>query len=214
LIKLTDQSCLNRWITEAEWDEEEINQKRLKWLQKSPDTRCSKHGVIPIDNVLVDHSGKCIEDVGYFWDHAEQRYKIAHDYIIANYVCTSNKHYQLEFYRFIKEEQCQEEKTSFVYHHQYFRQLIDWVVGNEIPETFAFDCWFTNAANLNHINALDELQVDLDTWIKYYNKERTHSGKYCFGKTPMQTFLDSMPLVREKMLNNTLQTEEPVCQIK
>ncbi len=30
----TDQSCLNRWIAEAEWDEEEINQKRLKWLQK------------------------------------------------------------------------------------------------------------------------------------------------------------------------------------
>lgn len=63
-------------------------------------------------------------------------------------------------------------------------------------------------------NTLDELQADLDTWIKYYNEERTHSGKYCFGKTPMQTFLDSMTLVREKMLNNTLQTEEPVCQIK
>jgi len=63
-------------------------------------------------------------------------------------------------------------------------------------------------------NTLDELQADLDTWIKYYNEERTHSGKYCFGKTPMQTFLDSMPLVREKMLNNTLQTEDPVCQIK
>jgi len=56
-------------------------------------------------------------------------------------------------------------------------------------------------------NTLDELQADLDTWIMYYNEERTHSGKYCFGKTPMQTFLDSMPLVREKMLNNTLQTE-------
>jgi len=56
-------------------------------------------------------------------------------------------------------------------------------------------------------NTLDELQADLDTWIKYYNEERTHSGKYCFGKTPMQTLLDSMPLVREKMLNNTLQTE-------
>ena len=63
-------------------------------------------------------------------------------------------------------------------------------------------------------NTLDELQTDLDTWIKHYNEERTHSGKYCFGKTPMQTFLDSMLLVKEKMLNNTLQTEEPVCQIK
>jgi hypothetical protein len=32
------------------------------------------------------------------------------------------------------------------------------------------------------------------------------SGKYCFGKTPMQTFLDSLPLAKEKMLNQTVQT--------
>lgn len=62
-------------------------------------------------------------------------------------------------------------------------------------------------------NTLDELQADLDTWMKEYNEERVHSGKYCFGKTPMQTFLDSMPLVREKMLNKNLQTEDTVCQI-
>jgi hypothetical protein len=27
---------------------------------------------------------------------------------------------------------------------------------------------------------------------------RTHQGRWCFGKTPMQTFLDSKPLAREK----------------
>jgi len=54
---------------------------------------------------------------------------------------------------------------------------------------------------------LDELQADLDTWLKQYNEERVHSGKYCFGKTPMQTFLDSMPLVKEKTLNNNVQAE-------
>ena len=54
-------------------------------------------------------------------------------------------------------------------------------------------------------NTLDELQVDLDIWFKHYNEERTHSGKYCFGKTPMQTFKDSIPLVKEKMLNQNVQ---------
>jgi hypothetical protein len=39
----TDQSCLNRWITEAEWDEEAFNRERLEWLQKSPDTRYAVH---------------------------------------------------------------------------------------------------------------------------------------------------------------------------
>lgn len=151
----TDQSFLNRRITESRWDEEELNHKRIEWPQKSPATRYSEQGAIPIDNVLVDHSGKCIEDVGYFRGHAEQRYKIAHDYIIANYVCTSNKHYPLEFYRLVKKEQCRQENIAFIDQNQYFRQLVDWVVDNGIPGTFAFDSWFAHASNLNHINTHD-----------------------------------------------------------
>jgi transposase InsO family protein len=58
-------------------------------------------------------------------------------------------------------------------------------------------------------SSLEELQKDLDEWIKWYNEERTHSGKYCFGKTPMQTFLDSLPLVKEKMIDQTRQTTLP-----
>ena len=56
-------------------------------------------------------------------------------------------------------------------------------------------------------NNLDELQKDLDNWIMHYNEERTHSGKYCFGKTPKQTFKDSLGLAKEKILNKTLQPE-------
>lgn len=48
---------------------------------------------------------------------------------------------------------------------------------------------------------IEELQQDLDQWVGYYNQERTHSGKYCFGKTPMQTFQDSLHLAKEKMLD-------------
>jgi transposase InsO family protein len=49
---------------------------------------------------------------------------------------------------------------------------------------------------------LDELQADLDDWFREYNLTRTHSGKYCYGKTPMQTFLDSAHLARDKMLDS------------
>jgi transposase InsO family protein len=47
---------------------------------------------------------------------------------------------------------------------------------------------------------LDELQEDVDTWLGEYNEQRPHSGTYCFGKTPMQTLVDSIPLTREKMV--------------
>lgn len=49
---------------------------------------------------------------------------------------------------------------------------------------------------------LESLQVDLDSWITYYNNDRPHSGRFCYGKTPMQTFMDSKSLAKEK--NTTL----------
>jgi hypothetical protein len=49
--------------------------------------------------------------------------------------------------------------------------------------------------------SLDELQADLDEWLSTYNHERTHSGKYCFGRTPYQTFQESKHLAKAKMLD-------------
>jgi len=47
---------------------------------------------------------------------------------------------------------------------------------------------------------LADLQDDLDEWMKFYNNERCHSGRYCFGKTPMETFKESIILARQKMI--------------
>jgi transposase InsO family protein len=49
--------------------------------------------------------------------------------------------------------------------------------------------------------SLAELQNDADQWIKEYNEQRPHSGKYCYGKTPLQTFVDSTHLAHAKMLD-------------
>jgi transposase InsO family protein len=51
-------------------------------------------------------------------------------------------------------------------------------------------------------NSLEEMQKDIDQWIQLYNNERAHSGRYCFGKTPMQTFIDSKELAKAKDVNN------------
>lgn len=55
--------------------------------------------------------------------------------------------------------------------------------------------------------SLEQLQADADVWVDAYNRERTHSGKHCFGKTPLQTFLDSKPLAIAKQLDRTMPTE-------
>lgn len=50
-------------------------------------------------------------------------------------------------------------------------------------------------------NSIAEMQKDLDEWMGYYNHERTHSGRYCYGKTPMQTWQESLHLAKQKLLN-------------
>jgi transposase InsO family protein len=47
---------------------------------------------------------------------------------------------------------------------------------------------------------LADLQADLDAWLREYNEERVHQGRWCYGRTPMQTFLDTIPLAKEKLL--------------
>lgn len=49
---------------------------------------------------------------------------------------------------------------------------------------------------------LEDLQEDIDQWLRFYNEQRPHSGRYCFGKTPAQTFTDSKELARAKDVNN------------
>ena len=46
--------------------------------------------------------------------------------------------------------------------------------------------------------SIDELQADLD--LEEFNRSRQHQGRWCFGKTPMQTFLDAKPIAEEKMI--------------
>jgi len=53
--------------------------------------------------------------------------------------------------------------------------------------------------------SIEALQADLDAWLIEYNTQRTHSGKYCFGKTPWETFQSSKELAKKKMVDQLYQ---------
>ena len=55
------------------------------------------------------------------------------------------------------------------------------------------------------LKAAAPIETDLDGWIKEYNEQRTHTGKYCFGKTPWETFLASKELAVAKMVDRNYQ---------
>jgi hypothetical protein len=54
--------------------------------------------------------------------------------------------------------------------------------------------------------SLDDLQADLDRFVDTYNTDRPHQGRWCYGKTPMQTFLDSIGLAKEKQIAHRAST--------
>jgi len=47
---------------------------------------------------------------------------------------------------------------------------------------------------------LAELQADLDRWLSEYHEGRVHQGRWCDGRTPMQPFLETIPVAKEKLL--------------
>jgi transposase InsO family protein len=48
--------------------------------------------------------------------------------------------------------------------------------------------------------SIAELQADLDDWTSTYNEERPHQGRWCYGKTPIQTLRDATPIAKEKLI--------------
>jgi DDE superfamily endonuclease len=173
-VVTTDQSCLNRWLTEVSWDVQTLNDRRLEGLQRDPKTRYRPRGVIAIDNTLVDHEGKLIEDVGWFWDHADERSVIAHDYLISNYVCPSGAPYPIAWKRFKKHEACA--AGEFKDHTQLCIALIDDAVARGIPGAFTFDGYFTSAKVLNHIQSQQRAYVGdlkLNRHVVYDGREQS-----------------------------------------
>ena len=55
---------------------------------------------------------------------------------------------------------------------------------------------------------LEQLQDDVDQWLYWYNHERCHSGKHCYGKTPWQTWQDSLSLAKEKDISRVQMTSD------
>jgi len=74
---------------------------------------------------------------------------------------------------------------------------------NGITERFhktLLDEFYSIAFRKKIYTSIEELQADLDAFMVKYNTQRTHSGKRCQGRTPMQTFIDGKEVLREKML--------------
>lgn len=51
-------------------------------------------------------------------------------------------------------------------------------------------------------STLEDIQRDINQWLWFYNHERAHSGRFCYGKTPWETWESAKGLAKEKQLEN------------
>ena len=88
-----DQSALNKFLTQAKWDEHELNRRRVRMeLARLRRRRVSpKAGRLILDDTLAHHTRCSIEWLSHLWDHAEQRYVWAHDVVTSYYVNRSDQ---------------------------------------------------------------------------------------------------------------------------
>lgn len=208
----SDQSCLNRFITEVDWDEKELNRVRIEMLQEQEETKFHPKGVIAIDDVLLEKSGKSIPNSGTLWDHSDERYIHAQDLIIANYVNPiSKRHYPLDFRFFKKEDQCEWTGDEFKKMTELVNELVDWCQETNVPGCFTFDSFYTCASIQNHINSLK----NADGSERGYVGDLKFNRKVIFkGKEQSATnFAQSIPSSDRKkvVVNGEIQWALTVC---
>jgi hypothetical protein len=83
-----DQSALNKFLTLAEWDEQDLNRRRVELelarLHRRPVS--SRAGRLIIDDTLAHHTHCQIEELAYLKDHKLNRYVWAHNVVTAYYL--------------------------------------------------------------------------------------------------------------------------------
>jgi hypothetical protein len=156
-VVTTAPSCLTRWLTEVEWHVHTLNDRRLAWLPQAPQTRSSLRGVIAIDTTLVTPAGKLSEDVGWCWDHADERHVSAHADVIAHDVCPSGAQYPVEWRRFQKRDAWV--AAAFKDHTRLCMELLDAAITRAIPGAFTCESSLTSAKILNHLHSKQRAYV-------------------------------------------------------
>jgi len=87
-LNKNDQSSLNKFLTQAAWDEQALNRRRVQFelerLHRRPVS--SRAGRLLIDDTLAHHTRCQIEELAYLKDHTLKRYVWAHNVVTSYYL--------------------------------------------------------------------------------------------------------------------------------
>lgn len=175
--------ALNRFLTEYDWDNNEVNRQRLRELQKHNETRWSKHGVGVIDDTLIEKTGKKIPFSGKFYDHVENRYMHAISLPTLHYA-DRKVHYPVEFRVYQKKGTEEEEFVTKI------ELAIEMIKAAQMPVlTYVFDSWYTSQKTKDFIESIGKfwigsckssllVRVESDRFVSLADYEQMNGDKF------------------------------------
>src|SRR5699024_99125 len=139
--------ALNKFLTEYDWNEDQLNHERLEELQKHGETRWSQDGYIVIDDSVFQRTGKKLPGAGEFYDHTEGEPVWGQDLVYAFYTDDKTS-YPLAFRQYQKadDEDQDNEETKYDLSREIVTELEEEV---GVPaDTYLFDSWFAHDSDL------------------------------------------------------------------
>ncbi len=146
VLPAKSERALNKFITEYDWDEDQLNHERLEELQKHGQTRWSQDGYIVIDDSVFQRTGKELPGAGEFYDHTEGQPVWGQNLVYAFYTDDKTS-YPLAFRQYEKADDDQDEnETKYELAREIITELEEEV---GVPAgTYLFDSWFAHDSNL------------------------------------------------------------------
>jgi SRSO17 transposase len=96
-----DQSNLNRFLTESDWDEEGVERKRIELIKQELEGMSAKNGALYLDDTLCHKRGEKIEGVGKYYDSANNTYTLGHN-LVTSQLTIKGRQFPLGFRRYQK----------------------------------------------------------------------------------------------------------------
>ena len=91
-----DQSSLNNFITDSDWDENAVDDRRIELINEHTKDIKAKDSYLIIDDTLSHKTGKKMEQVDLFYDHTIHKSILGHQ-LVTSLLVSGNKHFPIKF---------------------------------------------------------------------------------------------------------------------
>lgn len=171
-----DQSSLNRFLTKYKWDEERLNELRIRAFLRNRD------GVLIVDDSLIEKTGKRMEGVGYLFNPAMRKSVLCHNIVSTHYV-SENEQLPMHFQFYLKKEIAKKEGKQFRTKIDIAIELLNKALKHINPSAIVFDAWYLSERLVKALKSRN--------WVARVKLNRLvlHKGEWI----PLKDFTSKIP---------------------